>query len=45
LTLLLGVAGVTSALEVRPDPMSKALFGTWRKDPKELERQFASMSG
>ena len=31
--------------DIFPDPMSKALFGTWRKDPKELERQFASMSG
>ena len=40
------VEGVEQGVEdIFPDPMSKALFSTWRKDPKELERQFASMSG
>jgi NAD(P)-dependent dehydrogenase (short-subunit alcohol dehydrogenase family) len=31
--------------EIFPDPMSQGAFATWRRDPKELERQLASMSG
>jgi short-subunit dehydrogenase len=31
--------------DVFPDPMSQALFATFRSDPKALETQFASMSG
>jgi len=31
--------------DVFPDPMSKALFATFRSDPKALEQQLASMSG
>jgi NAD(P)-dependent dehydrogenase (short-subunit alcohol dehydrogenase family) len=38
--------GVEAGLEdIFPDAMSEGLFATWRRDPKELERQFASMSG
>jgi len=31
--------------DIFPDAMSQGAFATWRKDPKELERQLASMSG
>jgi short-subunit dehydrogenase len=31
--------------DVFPDPMSQALFATFRSDPKALERQLAGMSG
>jgi short-subunit dehydrogenase len=31
--------------DVFPDPMSKALFETFRSSPKALEQQFASMAG
>lgn len=31
--------------DIFPDPMSQGAFATWRRDPKELERQLASMSG
>jgi short-subunit dehydrogenase len=31
--------------EIFPDPMWQGAFATWRRDPKELERQLASMSG
>jgi NAD(P)-dependent dehydrogenase (short-subunit alcohol dehydrogenase family) len=38
--------GVEAGLEdIVPDAMSEGLFATWRRDPKELERQLASMSG
>jgi len=30
--------------DIFPDAMSESLFATWRKDPKELERQLAGMS-
>jgi len=36
------VAGVE---DVFPDPMSRALYSTFRSDPKALERQFADMAG
>lgn len=40
------VSGVERGVEdIFPDPMSKDLCATWRRDPKELERQLASMSG
>jgi len=40
------VEGVEQGLEdIFPDPMSKSLFNLWREDPKQLERQFAGMSG
>jgi NAD(P)-dependent dehydrogenase (short-subunit alcohol dehydrogenase family) len=40
------VAGLEQGTEdIFPDPMSQAAFATWRRDPKELERQLASMSG
>lgn len=31
--------------DILPDAMAEGLFSTWRRDPKELERQLASMSG
>lgn len=38
--------GVEQGLEeILPDPMSRDLFAIWKRDPKELERQLASMSG
>ncbi|RYZ08454.1 MAG: SDR family NAD(P)-dependent oxidoreductase [Myxococcales bacterium] len=33
------------AEDIFPDVMAEELFATWRRDPKELERQLASMSG
>lgn len=37
--------GVEQGLEdIVPDVMARDLFATWRRDPKELERTFASMS-
>jgi NAD(P)-dependent dehydrogenase (short-subunit alcohol dehydrogenase family) len=40
------VEGVEQGLEdIFPDSMSRSLFDTWRRDPKELERQLTSMSG
>ena len=30
--------------EILPDPMARDLFATWRRDFKEMERQFAAMS-
>ena len=40
------VSGVEQGLEdIFPDAMSQSLFATWRRDPKELERQLAGMSG
>ncbi|MET0795376.1 MAG: SDR family oxidoreductase [Polyangiaceae bacterium] len=40
------VSGVERGIEdIFPDAMSESLFATWRRDPKELERQLASMSG
>jgi len=40
------VEGVEQGLEdIFPDPMSRGASATWRSDPKELERQLASMSG
>jgi NAD(P)-dependent dehydrogenase (short-subunit alcohol dehydrogenase family) len=40
------IAGVEKGVEdIFPDPMSQGAFATWRQDPKELERQLASMSG
>jgi NAD(P)-dependent dehydrogenase (short-subunit alcohol dehydrogenase family) len=39
------VEGVEQGLEdIFPDPMSRGAFATWRNDPKELERQLASLS-
>lgn len=38
--------GVEAGVEdIFPDAMAEGLFATWRRDPKELERQLASMSG
>jgi NAD(P)-dependent dehydrogenase (short-subunit alcohol dehydrogenase family) len=31
--------------DIFPDPMAQGAFATWRRDPKELERQLASLSG
>ena len=40
------VSGLEQGVEdIFPDPMSQGLFATWRREPKELERQLASMSG
>jgi NAD(P)-dependent dehydrogenase (short-subunit alcohol dehydrogenase family) len=40
------IAGLEQGTEdIFPDPMSQGAFATWRRDPKELERQLASMSG
>lgn len=40
------IAGLEDGAEdIFPDPMSQGAFATWRRDPKELERQLASMSG
>ena len=40
------VAGVEAdAEDIFPDEMSRGAFATWRNDPKELERQLASLSG
>lgn len=40
------IAGVEqNAEDIFPDEMSRGAFATWRKDPKELERQLASLSG
>lgn len=40
------VAGVEEGIDdIFPDPMSQAFHATWRRDPKELERQLAAMSG
>ena len=40
------VEGVQQGVEdIFPDPMSQGLFSVWRQDPKDLERQFAEMSG
>jgi NAD(P)-dependent dehydrogenase (short-subunit alcohol dehydrogenase family) len=37
--------GVEAGLdEILPDPMARDLFAVWKRDPKELEKQFASMS-
>jgi short-subunit dehydrogenase len=29
--------------DILPDPMARSVFETWSRDPKALERQFASM--
>jgi NAD(P)-dependent dehydrogenase (short-subunit alcohol dehydrogenase family) len=40
------VAAVEQGMEdIFPDPLSQGAFATWRRDPKELERQLASLSG
>jgi short-subunit dehydrogenase len=40
------VRGVEAGEEdIFPDAMAEGAFATWRRDPKELERQLASMSG
>lgn len=40
------VSGLEQGLDdIFPDPMSQSAFATWRRDPKELERNLASMSG
>jgi short-subunit dehydrogenase len=40
------IDGVELGLEeILPDPASRDMFATWKRDPKELERQLASMSG
>jgi NAD(P)-dependent dehydrogenase (short-subunit alcohol dehydrogenase family) len=31
--------------DILPDAMAEGAFATWRRDPKELERQLAAMSG
>ena len=38
------IDGVAQGLdEILPDPTSRAMFAAWKRDPKELERQLASM--
>ena len=38
--------GVEQGLaDIAPDPMSSELYGKWQRDPKELERTLAAMSG
>lgn len=38
--------GVEQGVEdISPDPVSEGALATWRTDPKELERQFATMMG
>jgi NAD(P)-dependent dehydrogenase (short-subunit alcohol dehydrogenase family) len=38
------VAGVEQGIDdIFPDPMAQGMFETWRRDPKELERQLASL--
>lgn len=32
-----------STLDIAPDPVSEQLFAIWKRDPKGLEQQFASM--
>jgi len=40
------LAGIEAGLEdIFPDPASNQLYGMWRSDPKQLEREFARMSG
>ncbi len=40
------VAAVEAGTEdIFPDPISEGMFATWRRDPKELERQLAGLSG
>jgi NAD(P)-dependent dehydrogenase (short-subunit alcohol dehydrogenase family) len=40
------VEGVEQDLDdILPDPMSRELFFLWKRDPKELERQFAATMG
>lgn len=40
------IEGVERGLEeIAPDPMSRDLVAMWRRDPKELERALANMSG
>lgn len=40
------IEGVEQGLEdIVPDVMARDLFATWKRDPKELERRFASMAG
>ena len=31
--------------DISPDPMSRGLLDTWRRDPKAVERQLGAMSG
>ncbi len=31
--------------DIAPDPMSRDIVATWQRDPKELERRLAAMSG
>jgi len=36
--------GIASGTEdIFPDPMSRAVYDSWRQDHKAVERQFASM--
>lgn len=38
--------GVEQGLaDIAPDPMSSELYGKWQRDPKELERTLAAMTG
>ena len=40
------IEGVELGLEeILPDPASRDMFAVWKRDPKELERQLASLSG
>jgi short-subunit dehydrogenase len=40
------VEGVEQGVdEILPDPKSRELFAIWKRDPRELERQFVAMSG
>jgi hypothetical protein len=40
------VDGVEQDLEdILPDPMARELVATWRRDPKQLERQLAGLTG
>jgi NAD(P)-dependent dehydrogenase (short-subunit alcohol dehydrogenase family) len=41
-------AGILDGVEaseedIAPDPMSRELFASWRRDPKDLERRLAAM--
>jgi short-subunit dehydrogenase len=40
------IAGVQHGVdEILPDPKSRELFALWKRDPRELEREFVAMSG
>lgn len=40
------LSGLARGIEdIFPDPMAERLYATWRKEPKELEKQLAALSG